>query len=934
MPTAVPLPSAAHGIPSAHGAMSSEQAMTVEQSQSPSWIRAHLVPFIAACMAAILVIVGGVYTAFEKIPGTNIGAWARPKNGSISGSGNGVAKLADARASFANGYKKAWSTAMSESTSQGDTYGGSEAHLISVPGIQVMAATDSVWVVLVSSPDHGSHLVGLDAHTGKQLWSGDESRETQCSSTLLEERLVCGRDNQSSLERIELIDISDGRITQTIKSDDIVSDSKHGLLVRTVYEDSVILEETGIDNGTSVGSRARMIAVNAQGDVKWQSKMFDVPSGDMGSAFAGHTRIVDGLAIFADLGGAVMPINLDNGEIVSAAALELFGSTLVTQFTEGRANVGAMLQSGSTFTLPSGSEGTILQGHPVTFATGAEVPNHPILQTNANDDPLGYTTPTVITSPEHDWSLDTADSDSPLRTPSDSNTFWGAYAKGELILLDDSGHLCRVDDKTGTVLWSASYDGYRHEQYGLHWPRSMVLNDGTVLVEDYSDSNSTADEKTGRFLVAFSGETGQQLWRVDGASPLLTTLFNSLSHSDTAAVVSGMNTAIPMVSATDSQWTISRLDPVPPQARVNGMPQEIASCPAGWTPLSWSTWTGDTPGHTLVCNAPGKTTYYVLVSIDGKEHKTTKAKLGPTGCYAADFGKSGNHAQICFDGGATWLTKASTTTAYFADKAWYANRSSGFTTVPQSADDIPSCPAGSYPMTLSIWESQLLLTCGKSSGSVTNFYYYDGSKTSHGTSMSEQGEGKLCGTDESGRMLCQSSAVVSVENNGSTTNYPTQSSYTLQAGQSNTLNAGKAETLDSAQAKLDAEVAQDRSLVESNLVGSWTPQLSAKYIGFDDGEGTVYDAQTLWNHFQGFKDKYPTALLLKGREWSSFGFNTTPNLSMYDWYTIESGITFSDPNEANRWCANEGFEPKNCFAVQISHGEPIHTSLMWQEGDF
>jgi outer membrane protein assembly factor BamB len=878
----------------------------------------------------MLVVAGAAYTSSATIPGTNIGAWAKGGAQSVEAR---AAKLANTP-SFANGYTTAWSENASTLASQTDT----DTSQAFTPTL--VAQTSKVWAY-----SNGAQIVGVNAQSGSTIWSSPTYAGIDCISGQMHQQLVCMSYTADEVsgspdhpDKLLFMDVANGTITSSVPLADFASASTDTLSLRAVYKDSVILQDETNQCNDKIECLTSLLALDSSGKTIWRSKQFysGVEANNMSGAFASHIRIADGVGVFVNYSpGRVgsFAINLDNGGLLSASGSELFGTTLVAGGSGGSA-------SSSSFTMPSGKAGTIVQGDPVTFATGTPVPSHPILQRNDSSSAVGYEAPpTAISSPDYGWTIDSSTPGMTLKSPSVYGTFVGAYNNGELVFLDDTGHVIRVDERSGKILWSSTYTGFSHELGDDYCVRAAVLDDGTVLVQDYTHPAVLApDGEAGiGFVVALSGETGAQLWQADGNTPL--DAYEGMSEaSDTSSIAQQLNDAIPVITGSagiqGSSQTIARLDPVKPQPRVKGMPSAIASCPAGWTPVSWSTWNGDTPGHTLVCRSSAVDTYYVFIDADGALYSTQTATFSDTGCYVAKYDKDDASAQVCFDGGATWFTGSGATKAYVASDAWNASgTTTGFSSPPSAKVDIPDCPAGSSPLSLSTWDDGLLLTCGTSAGSVTKFILHEGSKTSAGSSMKDSGKDGVCGQDDAGQRVCQTSDTVSIGKDGSTTAFPTSSSFTPQAGQRNSLHAKKATTVDDAQAQLDAEVKQDKDLVESNLVGMWTPQLSAKYIGFNDGT-TDYDAKAIWNQFQTFKQKYPTALLLKGADWSSLGFTTTPSLQGHDWYTMESGITYSDPNEANRWCSTEGFTPENCFAVQVSHGPADHTAHMWKEGDF
>jgi len=155
----------------------------------------------------------------------------------------------------------------------------------------------------------------------------------------------------------------------------------------------------------------------------------------------------------------------------------------------------------------------------------------------------------------------------------------------------------------------------------------------------------------------------------------------------------------------------------------------------------------------------------------------------------------------------------------------------------------------------------------------------------------------------------------------------TQEPSTTQPQAPDTPETPATSSQDQTLASIKAEVAQDTLVAEANLVGWWTPQLSAKYNGIKLSDKTWHYAD-IWDQFLGFKQLYPSALLLHAKDWSNLG------LSASKWYVMMAGVSFSGPKATNRWCYDEGYTPDNCFAVKLGHGVAKGTEKHWSPKDF
>lgn len=350
------------------------------------------------------------------------------------------------------------------------------------------------------------------------------------------------------------------------------------------------------------------------------------------------------------------------------------------------------------------------------------------------------------------------------------------------------------------------------------------------------------------------------------------------------------------------------------------MPESVPSCPEGWTPVSWSSWNG---GNLLVCTTTTGSNYHIAITSDGQNYSTDDGEATPTRGYYARFNDQ-NSAVIAFGGTLTQLSLSGSTTSHVTSQAWANGKSTGFTAMPASS--LPSCPSGMYPFSMSVWGSQWLLTCGSDADSPKYFLYNDSASTRTGGTMVTSSD-KFCAADSAGATICQNESLVTVALSGRTTTYPTQSSYLPESGITNSLAAGPTTTSNDARASLEAEITQDTPFAEAYLLGQWTPQLSAKWDGISV-DGKTWTSQDISSEFEGYKQRYSTAMLLRSSNWSTLG------LSDHDWLTMVAGISFSNAADANRWCYAQGFSPTNCYAVQLGHGAPVHTMQSWTPGAF
>ena len=171
---------------------------------------------------------------------------------------------------------------------------------------------------------------------------------------------------------------------------------------------------------------------------------------------------------------------------------------------------------------------------------------------------------------------------------------------------------------------------------------------------------------------------------------------------------------------------------------------QYISCPSGSSAVMWSEWNG---GATLVCEFSSGG-YRMIVAYNGSIQETDDVTRTPTG-YSSPL------ADVAFGGWSVWLPD---TTESFAATSWGTTDWGDYTSDEVStADSIPPCPSGTYPLSLSVWSGGWLLTCGTSDGSPTAFEYRDGSDTGSGGDLTFAG-GRYCGTSTDGEAVCVSSA--------------------------------------------------------------------------------------------------------------------------------------------------------------------------------
>jgi serine/threonine-protein kinase len=116
---------------------------------------------------------------------------------------------------------------------------------------------------------------------------------------------------------------------------------------------------------------------------------------------------------------------------------------------------------------------------------------------------------------------------------------------------------------------------------------------------------------------------------------------------------------------------------------------------------------------------------------------------------------------------------------------------------------------------------------------------------------------------------------------------------------------------------LRSQIAQDHAAAE-RLVGNWVPQLSSKSVGLVV-HGVTYDHPAVMADFRRLQSSYPDAVMIDSGDYRTY---SRPGFFV----TLKAEI-FGSPDQANAWCAQQGFAPEDCHASRLTHtGGPAGNS--------
>ncbi|MFT3833388.1 MAG: PQQ-binding-like beta-propeller repeat protein [Micropruina sp.] len=271
-----------------------------------------------------------------------------------------------------------------------------------------------------------------------------------------------------------------------------------------------------------------------------------------------------------------------------------------------------------------------------------------------------------------------------------------------LLVLEFDRRIRAVDPATGRVLWVAASPG----TYGLN-----RTADGTLLVGNYQGT------------IALDPDTGAQLWSLPGD----------------IRPAPGRDGQESLLQLTGDY--VARLDPADRPVKARVVPAGAASCPAGMSPISWTRYEG---GAVLVCRQEQR---YVVVVADRPDWQASELAF-TTGGYQVTFG-NGARLRSALGGALIELVENGQPRLVQVHESWSAAAGKLTFTAPTG---LTSCPAGSWPISLSVFDGGWLLVCGTGPAQPTAISYSSGGSR-RDTGQVTFGNGGYCG-DLGGARVC------------------------------------------------------------------------------------------------------------------------------------------------------------------------------------
>lgn len=634
--------------------------------------------------------------------------------------------LADAPV-FADGIDVAWQLSLDELQTFGEDR-----------GFYDYADYGDFW--LVSSYDsrgdltHGGWATAVDAATGKVLWAlPDGGSERACANRLIGGRLICAHaDNDRRV--IESIDPGTGEVTVE------PSPGFETTTVTAFDADSYLV--AGFD--TYESPTTRLARVRPGGKVEWTSELktrcsdLEFYQPDLLSL-----QHADGFAVLNWNGCLGAILDPASGEVSDAFAADrltahLGGFSAQTPYCVGEYGnpdecQGAAARTASEATLPDGSRLPVRYEPAETYLwnrTAVALDPAPTSWYFVGRDDCFTESVIDAATGRAGWSSsDAGYGFCPMQVGD------GAAARPALLVMDEdrTEWLTLLDPATGEPVWRTNTSALLRRQHDTFGYLAETLDDSAVVLGD------------DRGLNGFSAVDGRLLWR---SNP-------TFGKDSWWRVVPGPQGTSLVAESGDR---IARMVPAVAPTRVAGMPSGVPDCPRGWTPVSWSTWPG---GHTLVCSAGSQATYY-LEYVDGATvYRSNTGTATPTGWTWTP--QPGHEVTISFSGVLLQVTADGTATSRFPAQVWHDGDRAGFAAPPA---DLTTCPAGSWPLSLSVWEGGWLLICGTAADQPNSLQLAEGATVRQGTEVTSDGSA-YCGQVERATVCAYPApALVSVRDPG------------------------------------------------------------------------------------------------------------------------------------------------------------------------
>lgn len=722
-PTAPPPPSAAGAAPGPPPAGAGSS-------------RRRVLKAVGVGALALLVVVGSAFAAMRVFsPG---GTFPLPQAGGTTAQLTVTGEPPDTAGSWASGVRQVWRVPGNHSAGDEERDAGAFGGLF--------AATAKAWTLIDVVGDISFGVWAFDPASGKALWNdwGSEHYLESCASTTVNGLTPCLESyypgGDVSETRLALVDLSTGKVkSQTplrklgIKTEQLFNtdvDVVDGQIVLT-------LPQYPNFSGPDIGRVQGVIVarVNPGGDTAaWVSQEPACGQGDWeGPNAVGDEQRLQHDVYFTRWG---LGLNFATGETLAGelhcVAPAADGVLLV------RARQGDPIPT--ELTAPDGFTYKVVDAWDGLVQMDRSLPS-PLALADVKlgeAGEYGGRTGTATLAPAHLSASSPTWVDPPtVSVASDGGgTSVGQVSyDGQRLYILDQEALQAVDPASGESLWR-SVVGDAETYYKL-----SRMADGTILLHGYRGS------------LAVDPGTGAVLWYRPG---------------DVTPVTSpdGVESLF-QIGGHDSTSYLARLDPADRPSTTPTVPADTPDCPSGMTAISWTQYAD---GAILLCRLDQT---YAVVFPAHPDWVPTELNFSPGGHDVAFT--NGTRVRVSLGGRVVTTEADGTVTAQPVTSAWNdaVGRLKAF--VPS---DLRTCPAGSWPISLSTYQGGWLLVCGTAADAPTSMLLSAGSDVTEVGSVTYR-NGGYCGTAQA-RTICgyRSPAVVSVTTpDGTVTQHSADSNY-------------------------------------------------------------------------------------------------------------------------------------------------------------
>lgn len=594
-------------------------------------------------------------------------------------------------------------------------------------------STRRSWALSGYLGDTASELIGIDPANGKTRWVGTEA--SICAEEEINGLLPCLAFHRTASKDFEahlaLFDWVTGksRVSTTLAALKLPADFNVEASV-VVAEGDILVTIPRYPNqaGESLGPLAGVTVARVSGDtrtVRWAHTEKGCDSTWDGDSTVPSVR--HGV-YFAAYG---MALDFGRGTPVFGANQCAFSEADNVAYTPGGTSTKSVqAPDGSTLFGVSTSAGFLLGGPPPPLPLRLEhvVASHGSAEestTTGTADLMAYNPATG----QPRWAK-------PVHVavePKDDGTFVGetSYVNG-LLFYRGAGTLVAIDPLSGTQRWSRG-------DVDMWEPDYALAADGVVLVSGTSNT------------VAVSAATGAELWNVPG-----------FVHSVLSP--GGGTSLLDVVDFGNGH--VVRLDPTDRPTRALSVPSGTPACPAGMTPISWTQYSD---GAILLCQAADR---FAVVYPTHPDWQAAQLNFTDGG-HQVVF-SNGVKIRVGLGGSVVYTDANGTTTSRPATTSWNNAQGQVKFALPSN---IKTCPAGSWPISLSTYKGGWLQVCGVSSNQPTVIYLADGANIIEAGSVTAR-NGGYCGVAPIGQVCAfEAPAVVSISQNGKVTQHSASANY-------------------------------------------------------------------------------------------------------------------------------------------------------------